>query len=142
MIAMTTLGDASAQTPPPKAPVSTIISAADLTAAFVKTRSFLETPEYRISTASRSGPGEVEVHGIDTDIFYVVEGTATVVLGGETIDPKTTAPNEIRGSSIKDGETKTLNKGDMIVIPKTVPHWFKEVPQAPFVYIVIKSTSK
>ena len=121
---------------------STIISAADLSAAFVKTRSFLETPEYRISTARREGPGDVEVHTIDTDIFHVVGGRATVVLGGEMLEPRTTGPNEIRGSSIKGGETKTLAAGDMIVIPKNEPHWFKEILKAPFVYIVIKSTSR
>jgi len=137
MIAMTTLGNA--QTP---APVTTIIPAKDLAASFAKGRSFLETPEYRIATARRVGPGDVEVHTIDTDIFYVTEGTATLVTGGDMLEPRTTGPNEIRGSSIKGGETKTVGKGDIIVIPKTVPHWFKEVTEAPFVYIVVKSTSR
>ena len=144
MIAMTTLGSASEQKPADAkpAPVSTIIKAADLTAAFVKTKSFLETPEYRISTARREGPGDVEIHTVDTDIFYVVEGTANVVLGGEIVEPKTVSNNEIRGTSIRGGETKTLSAGDMIIIPNTVPHWFNEVSKAPFVYLVVKSTSR
>ena len=136
MIAMTTLGTAG------PAPTTTIIKAADLKAAFAKGTSFLETPDYRVSTARRMAPGDVEIHAIDTDIFYVVEGTATLVTGGEIVGPKTTGPNEIRGTSINGGETHTLGAGDMIIIPKTVPHWFKDVPEAPFVYIVIKSTSR
>jgi mannose-6-phosphate isomerase-like protein (cupin superfamily) len=136
LAAMTTTGSSAA----PAEPKTTIIKGADLEAAFAKSKSFLETPEYRISTARREGPGDVEVHNVDTDIFYVVEGTATLVTGGEMLEPRTTGPNEIRGSSIKGGETKTVGKGDIIVIPKLVPHWFKEVP-GPFVYLVIKSTS-
>jgi quercetin dioxygenase-like cupin family protein len=130
-----------AMTTPAAAPSTTIISAMDLSAAFAKSRSFLETPEYRIGTARREGPGEVEVHDIDTDIFYVIEGTATLVTGGETLEPRVVAPNETRGSSIRGGETRTVGAGDMIIIPKTVPHWFKEVP-VPFVYLVVKSTSR
>ncbi len=136
-LALTTLGNAQTS-----APAASIIPAKDLAASFAKGRSFLETPEYRIATARREGPGEVEIHGIDTDILYVVEGAATLVTGGEMLEPRTTGPNEIRGSSIKGGETKTAGKGDIIVIPKTVPHWFKEVTQAPFVYLVVKSTSR
>lgn len=136
MIAMTSFG-AEGSTPS-----TTIIKAADLAASFAKGRSFLENPEYRIGTARREGPGDVEIHNIDTDIFYVVEGTAVLVTGGEALEPRTTGPNEIRGSSIKGGDTQTVGAGDMIIIPKTVPHWFKEVPKAPFVYLVIKSTSR
>ncbi|MEO8360155.1 MAG: cupin domain-containing protein [Vicinamibacteria bacterium] len=144
MIAMTTLGSASDQTPPAEGggtSPTTIISAADLTAAFAKSKSFLETPEYRISTARREGPGDVEIHTVDTDIFYVIEGTATLVTGGEMLESRQTGPHEFRGSSIKGGVTKTVGKGDMIIIPKNDPHWFKEV-KAPFIYLVIKSTSR
>lgn len=142
MIAMTTLGSTSDQTAGADATSpTTIISAADLTAAFAKSKSFIETPEYRISTARREGPGEVEVHTIDTDIFYVIDGTAALVTGGEMLEPRQTGPTEFRGSSIKGGVTKTVGKGDMIIIPKNDPHWFKEV-RAPFIYLVIKSTSR
>jgi quercetin dioxygenase-like cupin family protein len=121
--------------------MTTIIKGSDVEAAFTASKSFLSTPEYRISTARRESAGEVEVHTIDTDIFYVIEGSATLVTGGEMQQPRTVAPNEIRGSSIVGGVTHAVGKGDIIVISNKEPHWFKEVP-APFVYLVIKSTTR
>ncbi len=49
----------------------------------------------------------------------------------------TTAPDEIRGSNIDGGETRTLTRGDVIVVPKGTPHWFKEVA-GPVLYYVVK----
>ena len=72
-----------------------------------------------------------------TDIVYVLEGTATFVTGGTAVDPKTIALNEIRGSAIEGGESRKLVKGDVIVVPHGVPHWFKEV-SSPFNYYVVK----
>ncbi|MBK5254744.1 MAG: hypothetical protein JJE39_01795 [Vicinamibacteria bacterium] len=126
----------------PTAPGTRIIPSADLIASFEEGRSFIETPEYRIGTARREGPGEVEVHVVDTDIFYVVGGTAILVMGGEMMEPRSVGPNETRGSRIEGGETRTVGNGDVIVIPRSVPHWFKEVTTAPFVYLVIKATAQ
>ena len=71
------------------------------------------------------------------DIFYVLRGTATFVTGGTVVGGKTTAPNEILGASIRDGKTHQLVKGDVIIVPQSTPHWFKQV-EAPFLYFVVK----
>jgi glc operon protein GlcG len=92
---------------------------------------------YMIHASRREAPGMAEIHTLDTDIIYVLDGTATLVTGGTAVDAKTTAPNEIRGAAIRDGESRRLAKGDVIVIPSGVAHWFKEV-QAPFLYYVVK----
>ncbi len=92
---------------------------------------------YMVHASRRDAPGMSEIHDIDTDIIYVLEGTATLVTGGTAIDAKPTAPNEIRGTSIRDGESRRLAKGDVIIIPNGVPHWFKAV-QGPFLYYVVK----
>ena len=80
-----------------------------------------------------------EVHVQDTDIIYVLEGTATIVTGGEVVDGKTTAPDEIRGASIRGGASQRLAKSDLFIVPNGVPHLFKDV-QAPFLYYVVKTT--
>ena len=121
---------------------TTIIGAAEIAAAFTAGGSFLETPDYRVGLARREGPGDAEVHDIDTDIFYVFEGTATLVTGGEMVNPRTVGPNETRAASTRGGLAKTVSKGDVIVIPRTVPHWFTEVTTAPFIYLVVKSTTR
>ncbi|HEV2494449.1 MAG TPA: cupin domain-containing protein [Terriglobia bacterium] len=109
--------------------------------AFAKGAPLIAGPEggrnYAILCGRRDRPGEVETHALDTDVFYVVEGSATFVTGGTAIDSKASAPNEMRGARIEGGETRTLSKGDVLVIPKGIPHWFKSVEPG-FLYFVVK----
>ena len=92
---------------------------------------------YMVHTSRREGPGMVEVHTKDTDVLYVLKGSATVVTGGTMVDGKQIAADEIRGREITGGESRKLVPGDAMIIPNGVPHWFKEV-QAPFLYYVVK----
>ncbi len=127
-------------TPPDPSP--RIIPAAEMAAAVAKGGSFIENSEYRVGLARRDGGGEAEIHDVDTDIFYVLEGAATLVLGGEMVEPRSVGPNETRAASTRGGEAKSVAKGDVIVIPRGVPHWFSAVTEAPFVYLVVKSTAR
>ncbi|HYJ86323.1 MAG TPA: heme-binding protein [Pyrinomonadaceae bacterium] len=92
---------------------------------------------YMVHTSRRDQPGLAEIHTLDTDIIYVLEGTATFVTGGSAVEAKETAPNEIRGARIDSGETRQLSKGDVIIVPNNTPHWFKAVGGA-FLYYTIK----
>jgi mannose-6-phosphate isomerase-like protein (cupin superfamily) len=94
---------------------------------------------YKVLTARRDKPGEVEIHTLDTDVIYVLEGSDTFVTGGTAVNAKTTAPNELRGTSIEGGETRELKKGDVVIVPKGVPHCFTGTPSpVPFLYFVVK----
>ncbi len=92
---------------------------------------------YMVHASRRDGPGQVEVHTKDTDILYVLKGSATVVTGGTMVDGKPIAADEIRGRETTGGETHQLVPGDAMIIPNGVPHWFKSV-QGPFFYFVVK----
>ena len=92
---------------------------------------------YMVHASRRDGAGQAEVHVKDTDIIYVLEGSTTFVTGGTVVDGKTTAPDEIRGTSVKDGETRRIGKGDVIIVPNGTPHWFKDV-DGPVLYYVVK----
>ena len=92
---------------------------------------------YMVHTSRREKPGLAEIHTLDTDIIYVLEGNATFVTGGTAVEPKETAADEIRGSRIEGGETRQLSKGDVIIVPNNTPHWFKEV-SGTFLYYTIK----
>lgn len=118
----------------------TYIPSAQVTAAFDKGMPMLETPGYKIHASRREAPGMAEVHTRDTDIIYVLQGTATIITGGDAVDPKMTATDEFRGSGIKGGESRQLSKGDVFVIPNGVPHLFKETSN-PFLYYVVKATA-
>ena len=92
---------------------------------------------YMVHASRREAPGMAEIHDWDTDIIYVLEGTATFVTGGTAVETKPTGPGEIRGKEIQGGESRRIVKGDVIIVPNGVPHWFQEV-QAPFLYYVVK----
>jgi mannose-6-phosphate isomerase-like protein (cupin superfamily) len=115
-------------------PKATYVDAAKVAAG----GTFATTPEYTVQMLKRTAAGQVEVHTKETDIFYIVDGDATIVTGGTIVGGKETQPNQWRGTSIDGGETFHLKKGDSITIPAGVPHWFKEVPQS-IQYFTVKS---
>jgi glc operon protein GlcG len=119
----------------------TQIDAARVAAAFAKGVPLLEVDGYKIHASRREGPGMAEVHDWETDVVYVLEGSATVVTGGTVVDPKVTEPGQVRGPVIQGGESRRIAKGDVVVIPAGVPHWFKEV-QGPLTYFVVKPIAK
>jgi len=108
-------------------------------AAFAKGAVLLDGTgrNYMVHASRREGAGQAEVHTLDTDIIYVLDGSATFVTGGSVVDGKTIAPNEIRGASISNGATRSLVKGDVMVVPAGTPHWFQQV-KGPLTYYVVK----
>jgi quercetin dioxygenase-like cupin family protein len=92
---------------------------------------------YMVHASRRDAAGQAEVHERDTDVIYVLGGSALFVTGGTVSDGKPSAASEIRGTSIDGGDSRQLAKGDVIIVPKGTPHWFKEV-DAPLTYFVVK----
>lgn len=106
-------------------------------AGFLKDANLISDAGFRVNASRRDGPGEAEVHLGDTDIFYVLQGHATLVTGGEVVQPRNVSATEIRGAELRGGEERRIGQGDVITIPRGVPHWFKQV-DAPFTYYVVK----
>ena len=115
----------------------TYIPADQVNAAFAKGAVLVNRGNYMVHASRRDNEGQVEVHVKDADIIYMLEGSTTFITGGTMIGGKTTAPDEIRGTGIHGGETRRLTKGDIIIVPKGTPHWFKEV-SGPVLYYVVK----
>jgi glc operon protein GlcG len=109
-------------------------------AAFAKGMPLIEVGGYKIHASRREAAGQAEIHERDTDIVHVLGGSATFITGGAAVDTKMVAPDEIRGAAIKDGQSRHLAPGDVVVIPKGVPHQFLDV-EAPFTYNVVKVRS-
>jgi quercetin dioxygenase-like cupin family protein len=96
----------------------------------------VRAPDLLVSGSHRDKAGQVEAHEKETDVIYVVDGTATFVTGGTMVGGKTITPGQLMGSDIKGGQTHHLSKGDVIVVPAGIPHWFKEVPQSVSYFVV------
>src|SRR6185436_20823354 len=115
----------------------TYIAHDQVTAAFAKGMPMVEVGDYKIHASRRETPGMAEIHTRDTDIAYIIQGSATLVTGGTAVGVKETGPEELRGTAIEGGETRELKVGDVVVIPNGTPHWFKSV-QGPLLYYVVK----
>jgi len=117
-------------------PAVTFVDREKVAAALAKGGDLVKAQDLIVMGAHRNGTGQVEVHDKETDVMYVVDGEATIVTGGTMVGGKVTAAGQSRGTDIQGGRTQHLAKGDVIVIPAGIPHWFKEVPQSISYYVV------
>ncbi len=128
---------ATAVDAPPTEPV--IFDHAQIDAGFAKGLPWLINTSYKIQAGRRVAGGKVEIHDHDTDILWVTEGSATLITGGKAINPTAKSPGETVAEKIEGGSTRKVVKGDLIVIPQGVPHWFSQV-DGKFLYFVVKVT--
>jgi uncharacterized protein GlcG (DUF336 family)/mannose-6-phosphate isomerase-like protein (cupin superfamily) len=119
---------------------ATFIDPMQVAAAFAKGQPLLETAGYKVHASRRVEPGQAEIHTLDTDVIYVVDGSARLVTGGKAVDAKEIAPNELRGTKIEGGQEHQITKGEVIIIPNGVPHQFTAVA-GELHYFVCKPTA-
>ena len=88
---------------------------------------------YRNSSAS----GAVAEHDLVSEVYHVIDGSATLVLGWDITDLKKRPADDraVRmlngpggnGASIRNGATYQLKPGDVVIIPAGVGHWFTKI---------------
>jgi mannose-6-phosphate isomerase-like protein (cupin superfamily) len=84
-----------------------------------------------------SGESPVAEHDLVSEVYHIIDGSATLVTGADIVDMKRRpATNEnvrmlngpgSNGTSIRNGATYQLKAGDVIVIPAGVGHWFTKI---------------
>jgi mannose-6-phosphate isomerase-like protein (cupin superfamily) len=92
--------------------------------------------------AFRNGSGEAELHVKQADLLLIRSGSGTVLVGGEMIEGKPTAPDEVRGKSISGGTRYPVAAGDTLYIPANTVHQFVMEPGQSFTAMVIKITPR
>jgi mannose-6-phosphate isomerase-like protein (cupin superfamily) len=85
-----------------------------------------------IAVRRRSGAGEPQyaiVHPFSTEIYYIVEGSGSLVTGGALEMPLAPSADAdvVRSRAIKDGMIRKIARGDVIVVPPGTPHWFSAI---------------
>ncbi len=119
------------------APGATYVAADKVTAALAAGGPLVTQSDLLVQGSHRNAAGQVEVHEKQTDVLYIVDGQATFVTGGTMVGGRSSGTGQMLGNSITGGTTQVLKKGDVIVVPAGMPHWFKEVP-GQVSYFVVK----
>ncbi|MGC1869462.1 MAG: hypothetical protein WA700_00770 [Acidobacteriaceae bacterium] len=86
----------------------------------------------------RNTSGAAELHEHYADIFFVVDGEATLTSGGTIVGPNTTVPGEVRGIAVSGGVEQKLGKGDVVHISPNTPHQLAIPKGKSFTYFVVK----
>lgn len=79
--------------------------------------------EHRIA-----GPNAAaSVHEKAAEMFYVIEGSGTIVTGGTLREERRTNADNRTGTGIDGGARRRISNGDFIMVPENTPHWFGEI---------------
>jgi sugar lactone lactonase YvrE/mannose-6-phosphate isomerase-like protein (cupin superfamily) len=86
----------------------------------------------------RDGPSEAEVHEMLADLITVRSGEGEVLVGGTIVEPRATATDELRGSSITGATRYAIGAGDILYVPANTPHQFLVAPDKHFIVTIVK----
>lgn len=128
---------AQTQPPPTDRTKASVFSAAELAAAMAKlptdrasasVRVFSLAP-YTVNVERRlPRPQGASLHEMQAELFYVVEGSATLLTGG-TLVAQTRTGSNLSGTGIDGGVRQTFSKGDFLLVPSGVPHQFIDIKE-------------
>jgi mannose-6-phosphate isomerase-like protein (cupin superfamily) len=125
-----------AQTPPP---TKTYASAEDVKALAAKAKAdhkdgqplvaenILRLAPYSANLEYRTAVGPAAVHEKEAEMFYVIDGSATLMTGGKLTEEKRTNAENLTGTGIEGGKSQAVAKGDFVIVPENTPHWFSKI---------------
>ena len=110
------------------------VTAADLAAIVAKqpkdrngNQTFLQLAPYNVNMEHRVNiPQNASVHDKEAELFYIIDGGGTIVTGGKLTSPTKNGDNST-GPGVEGGTARKLSKGDFVLVPEGVPHWFSKV---------------
>jgi mannose-6-phosphate isomerase-like protein (cupin superfamily) len=126
-------------TPNPGEVLKTMVSSADVAALVAKAKSerkegqaliaqpLLRLAPYNVSLEYRAAVANAAVHEREAELFYVIDGSATIVTGGKLADEKRTNAENLSGTGIAGGTSRHIAKGDFVMVPENTPHWFSAI---------------
>jgi len=91
------------------------------------TERILTLAPYLANLEYRAAVGPAAVHEKEAEMFYVIDGSATMVTGGKLANEKRTNPENLSGTGIENGTPRNVAKGDFIIVPENTPHWFSAI---------------
>lgn len=122
-----------------KAAPKTFVSAQEISALMAKAKNerkanqanyiqnLLSLAPYSANLEYRAEVGPASVHETEAELFYVIDGSGTLVTGGKLTEERRTNPQNLSGAGIEGGVSQELAKGDFAIVPEKTPHWFSKI---------------
>ena len=138
-IALTLVAAVAVAQQPAAQAMKTFASSSDVSALIAKAKSerkqdqptfaqpIVQLAPYNASLEYRAAVGPAAVHEKDAEIFYVIDGSGTLVTGGKLVNEKRNNPENLGGTGIEGGSSRSVAKGDFIIVPENTPHWFSAI---------------
>jgi mannose-6-phosphate isomerase-like protein (cupin superfamily) len=134
-----TIAASAAWAQQPDPPTKTYSSASDVAALLAKAKAdhkdgqatvienILRLAPYSANLEYRTSVGPAAVHEREAEMFYVLDGSATLVTGGKLANEKRTNAENLTGTGIEGGTAQAVSKGDVVIVPENTPHWFSAI---------------
>jgi mannose-6-phosphate isomerase-like protein (cupin superfamily) len=139
VVSLLTIAAVTAWAQQPAAPTKTYASAADVAALMAKAKAerkgdqplvaerILQLAPYSANLEYRGAVGPAAVHEKEAEMFYVIDGSATLMTGGKLVNEKRTNAENLGGTAIEGGKSQVVAKGDFVIVPENTPHWFSAI---------------
>jgi mannose-6-phosphate isomerase-like protein (cupin superfamily) len=86
-------------------------------------------------------------HAQVTEVYHIIDGSGTFVTGGTMVEPTPAAADgtvvkilvgpSTNGTAIRNGQSRKVGPGDVIIVPPGVAHWFSAV-ESDMNYLVVR----
>jgi mannose-6-phosphate isomerase-like protein (cupin superfamily) len=93
---------------------------------------------HSINIVRRTAAAGAVAHEGATELHHIIEGSGTLVTGGALVRPT----NGRGGATIQDGESRRVTKGDIILVPAGMPHWYSQLEGGSITYLEVRWNGK
>ena len=116
---------------------ASVFTAADLAAGIAKLSSdrpassvlVFSLAPYNVNVERRlPQPQGASLHETQAELFYVIEGSATLLTGGKLMGETRNGTN-LSGKSIEGGVRQAFSKGDFLLVPSGIAHQFVDIKE-------------
>jgi len=90
-------------------------------------QTLLQLAPYKANLEYRASVGTAAIHEKEAEVFYVIDGAATLVTGGKLVNEKRTNAENLTGTALEGGASQAVAKGDFFIVPENTGHWFSEI---------------
>lgn len=97
----------------------------------------LSLKPYRANLEYRPIAGPAALHDTDNELMVVIQGSGTITLGGQMLNPRRPNPTNETAAAISGGTDTLIAKGNSVLVPHGTPHQISAIKEGPLVLMTL-----